>query len=81
MSGRGGDTGPDPRTGDTTLFKRTEKIESGWRIVPPLIDLWSDRKVDAPSPYAAGSQGPAEADELLACDGRSWPALLRSEMP
>jgi|RhiMethySRZTD1v2_1073278.scaffolds.fasta_scaffold55242_2 glucose-6-phosphate 1-dehydrogenase len=68
----------DCMTGDTTLFKRAEEIESGWRIVQPLIDLWSDGKVDA-SPYAAGSQGPAEADALLACDGRSWRALLRSE--
>jgi len=69
----------DCMTGDTTLFKRAEEIESGWRIVQPLIDLWSDGKVDAPSPYAAGSQGPAQADALLACDGRSWRALLRSE--
>ena len=65
----------DCMTGDTTLFKRAEEIEAGWRIVQPLIDLWSDGKVDAPSPYTAGSQGPAEADELLACDGRSWRAL------
>ena len=69
----------DCMTGDTTLFKRAEEIESGWRIVQPLIDLWSDGKVDPPSPYPAGSQGPAEADELLACDGRSWRALLRPE--
>jgi len=69
----------DCMTGDTTLFKRAEEIESGWRIVQPLVDLWSDGKVDAPSPYAAGSQGPAQADALLACDGRSWRALLRSE--
>jgi glucose-6-phosphate 1-dehydrogenase len=69
----------DCMAGDTTLFKRAEEIESGWRIVQPLIDQWSDGKVDAPSSYAAGSQGPAEADALLACDGRSWRALLRSE--
>ena len=47
----------DCMTGDTTLFQRADKIEAGWRIVQPLIDLWSDGKVDAPSPYPAGSQG------------------------
>jgi glucose-6-phosphate 1-dehydrogenase len=69
----------DCMTGDTTLFKRAEEIESGWRIVQPLIDLWSDGTADVPSPYTAGSQGPAQADELLARDGRSWRALLRPE--
>jgi glucose-6-phosphate 1-dehydrogenase len=69
----------DCMTGDTTLFKRAEEIEAGWRIVQPLIDQWSDGKADALAPYAAGSHGPAEADELLACDGRSWRALLRPE--
>jgi glucose-6-phosphate 1-dehydrogenase len=67
----------DCMTGDTTLFKRAEEIEAGWRIVQPLIDHWSDGKADAPSPYAAGSQGPADADELLVRDGRSWRALIR----
>jgi glucose-6-phosphate 1-dehydrogenase len=66
----------DCMTGDTTLFKRAEEIEAGWRIVQPLIERWSDRTIDRPSPYAAGSQGPAEADALLARDGRSWRALL-----
>jgi glucose-6-phosphate 1-dehydrogenase len=65
----------DCMTGDTTLFKRAEEIEAGWRIVQPLLDLWSDGDAAAPAAYAAGSQGPQEADELLACDGRQWRAL------
>jgi len=66
----------DCMIGDTTLFKRAEEIEAGWRIVQPLIDQWSERTVDAPSPYPAGSQGPEQADELLARDGRRWRTLL-----
>ena len=69
----------DCMTGDTTLFKRAEEIEAGWRIVQPLLDLWSQDKVDSPAPYAAGSQGPGEADELLARDGRRWRALLPTD--
>jgi glucose-6-phosphate 1-dehydrogenase len=65
----------DCMIGDTTLFKRAEEIEAGWRIVQPLLDLWSRKEV-APAPYAAGAQGPAAADELMARDGRHWRALV-----
>ncbi len=66
----------DCMIGDATLFKRAEEIEAGWRIVQPLIDAWSDGgRNEPPAPYAAGSQGPAEADELLARDGRHWRSL------
>jgi glucose-6-phosphate 1-dehydrogenase len=70
----------DCMMGDMTLFKRAEEIEAGWRIVEPLLDAWSVRN-DVPSFYAAGSQGPAEADELLLRDGRHWRSLdqLRSK--
>jgi len=71
----------DCMIGDTTLFKRAEEIEAGWRIVQPLLDLWSHGKVDPPAPYAAGSQGPKEAEALLARDGRHWRALADREKP
>jgi glucose-6-phosphate 1-dehydrogenase len=71
----------DCMTGDTTLFKRAEEIEAGWRIVQPLLDLWAGGAKDAPAPYRAGSQGPKEADELLARDGRQWRALVGPDRP
>jgi glucose-6-phosphate 1-dehydrogenase len=67
----------DCMIGDTTLFKRAEEIEAGWRIVQPLLEAWSNGRNDPPSSYAAGSEGPAEADELLARDGRQWRPLER----
>ena len=69
----------DCMLGDTTLFKRAEEIEAGWRIVQPLLELWSKSEIDPPALYPAGSQGPTAADELLARDGRQWRTLLRSE--
>jgi glucose-6-phosphate 1-dehydrogenase len=69
----------DCMIGDTTLFKRAEEIEAGWRIVQPLLEAWSGGRNDPPSIYAAGSEGPAEADELLARDGRQWRPLDRHE--
>ena len=69
----------DCMIGDTTLFKRAEEIEAGWRIVQPLLDAWSGGQNEPPSAYAAGSEGPAEADELMARDGRQWRALDQDE--
>ncbi len=58
--------------GDATLFQRADNIEAGWRVVQPVLDAWgSQRPGDFPN-YAAGSQGPAAADELLTRDGRAW---------
>jgi glucose-6-phosphate 1-dehydrogenase len=66
----------DCMIGDTTLFKRAEEIEAGWRLVQPLLDAWSNGgRNEPPAPYAAGSQGPSEADELIARDGRRWRSL------
>jgi glucose-6-phosphate 1-dehydrogenase len=51
--------------GDSTRFTRQDGVEETWRIMQPLLD--------APSPvhpYAPGSWGPAEADELVA--GYGW---------
>jgi len=77
--------GTDPHTGyetllyeamhgDRTLFKRADHIEYGWEIVQPVLDVWSALPPrDFPN-YAAGSWGPAAADELLTRDGRQWRA-------
>ncbi len=65
----------DCMIGDPTLFQRADNIEAGWRAAQPLLDLWaSSAPKDFPN-YAAGSDGPAAADELLARDGRAWRPL------
>jgi glucose-6-phosphate 1-dehydrogenase len=62
----------DCMIGDATLFQRADNIEAGWRAVQPILDLWADNTpADFPD-YAAGSSGPAAADDLLARDGRAW---------
>jgi glucose-6-phosphate 1-dehydrogenase len=51
--------------GDPTRFTRQDGVEETWRIMQPLLDT--------PGPvhrYAKGSWGPAQADDLLAGDGR-----------
>jgi glucose-6-phosphate 1-dehydrogenase len=62
----------DAMTGDQTLFHRMDIVEAGWQIVQPILDAWS-RDTASPLPvYKPGSWGPAEADSLLARDGRRW---------
>jgi len=61
----------DCMMGDATLFQRADNVEAGWRAVEPLLESWG-RGEGGVEPYAAGSQGPAGADQLLARDGRQW---------
>jgi len=65
----------DCMIGDATLFQRADNIEGGWRVVQPILDAWSEEPRAAPATYAAGSEGPAEADALLRRDGRQWRPL------
>ena len=60
----------DCMMGDATLFQRADNIEAAWAVVQPALDAWSQG--GDPEFYAAGSQGPDAADQLLARDGRHW---------
>jgi glucose-6-phosphate 1-dehydrogenase len=62
----------DVMIGDATLFQRADNIEWGWRVVQPVLDAWSAEKPENLPNYAAGTEGPTEADELLQRDGRHW---------
>jgi len=65
----------DAMVGDATLFQCAEMIEAGWRIVQPVLDAWLRDSDNGPFSYDAGSEGPAEAEALLARDGRHWRPL------
>lgn len=65
----------DCMIGDATLFQRADNIEAGWWAAQPILDAWaSNPPTDFPN-YAAGSNGPATADELMARDRRAWRPL------
>jgi glucose-6-phosphate 1-dehydrogenase len=51
--------------GDTTRFTRQDAVDETWRIMQPLLD--SPPPVH---PYAPGTWGPSEAEELVAGHGR-----------
>ena len=58
--------------GDGTLFQRADQVEAAWTIVDPILKAWAKTApTDFPN-YAAGSDGPKCADDLVARDGRHW---------
>jgi glucose-6-phosphate 1-dehydrogenase len=58
--------------GDATLFQRADQVEASWAVVEPLLRAWSAPPRESFPNYAAGSAGPAAADDLIARDGRAW---------
>jgi glucose-6-phosphate 1-dehydrogenase len=62
----------DCMIGDNILFQRADGVEAGWQAVQPFLDAWRQAGHEGLVRYKAGSMGPAEADELLARDGRQW---------
>jgi glucose-6-phosphate 1-dehydrogenase len=65
----------DCMIGDAILYPRADGIEAGWRVVQPFLDVRHDAPARRLATYRAGSEGPKEADELLARDGRHWRAI------
>ena len=65
--------------GDATLFTRRDEVEAEWRIITPIIEAWAR----LPSPqfpnYAAGSEGPDNADTLIHYDRQRWRSLKQDE--
>jgi glucose-6-phosphate 1-dehydrogenase len=62
----------DCMIGDATLFQQADEIETGWRIVQPILDDWNEAPARDLSIYPAGSEGPPSADDLMTRDGRHW---------
>ncbi len=66
----------DCMQGDQLLFVRADAVTLSWELLTPVIkateaDIYPKRFPN----YASGSNGPAEADDLLAREGRSWRPL------
>jgi glucose-6-phosphate 1-dehydrogenase len=58
--------------GDATLFIRRDEVEAAWSVVDPIREVWRDLPLSEKEFYAAGTWGPAAADELLATRGHTW---------
>lgn len=58
--------------GDATLFLRADFVEMAWQFLQPILDIWGTLPARKFPNYAAGTWGPAGADDLMAADGRQW---------
>jgi len=63
----------DAMSGDATLFARADEVEESWKFIDYIEKAWHESEnKPAMTEFAAGSWGPAEADELLGREGRVW---------
>ena len=62
----------DALQGDASLFTRADEVEEAWSIVDPIIDLWATGQPPEFPNYEAGTWGPAEAEDMIARDGKRW---------
>ncbi|HEY3280654.1 MAG TPA: glucose-6-phosphate dehydrogenase [Armatimonadota bacterium] len=62
----------DALLGDASLFARSDAIELAWRFMDPVLQAWEKGMGPELTAYQAGTWGPAEADDLMRRDGRTW---------
>jgi glucose-6-phosphate 1-dehydrogenase len=62
----------DAMQGDPTLFTRGDEIEAEWSIITPIEEAWEQLPMPRFPNYAAGSQGPKTANELIRKQARGW---------
>ena len=64
----------DCMRGDASLFSRSDLVETSWKIVQPILDVWGKEKDDTLPNYPFGSWGPKASFSLLSPrDKRRWP--------
>ncbi len=54
----------DVLRGDPTLFLRSDEVAAAWAFVDPVLAGWRESMPPAFPNYAAGTWGPADADQL-----------------
>jgi glucose-6-phosphate 1-dehydrogenase len=66
----------DAMRGDATLFTRRDEVESEWKIITPIEEAWAKLPPPQFPNYAAGSEGPEQAQNLLTPEGHRWMPLF-----
>src|SRR5690242_18493030 len=69
----------DVMQGDATLFTRSDEAEAQWHLITPIEEAWASQAVKELPVYAAGSDGPAEADDLIIGNGHHWRRLMETQ--
>ena len=64
--------------GDHSLFLRYDEVSWAWKVVDPILKVWSVERDYIPT-YGAGSWGPAEADRLFVREDQRWRNMLEDD--
>lgn len=62
--------------GNSTHFIRRDEVEMAWRIIDRIRSSWKGKDLKEEEFYAAGTWGPAAADQLLRRSGHFWRSTL-----
>lgn len=65
----------DCMLGDSTLFTRSDEVETAWAILDPVLQKWERGTGSFIELYRAGTWGPKQADDFIRADGREWRVL------
>jgi len=65
----------DAMRGDATLFTRGDEIEAEWSIITPIEEAWAQLPAPEFPNYAAGTEGPEAAQELISEELRGWHSI------
>ena len=68
----------DVMRGDHSLFLRYDEVEWAWRVVDPIIKVWSMER-DFINTYTAGSWGPRGTYRLFDREDQFWRHALNIE--
>jgi glucose-6-phosphate 1-dehydrogenase len=66
----------DCMRGDATLFNRRDSVDRAWELIQPALQVWE--ATPGVHFYDDGGPGPAEADQMIARDGKSWRELVKA---
>ena len=69
----------DAMRGDPTLFTRRDEVEAEWRIITPIEEAWQQLPPPQFPNYAAGTDGPDAAHNLIQYDHHRWRALASDD--
>lgn len=64
--------------GDSTLFLRYDEVEWAWRIVDPILKVWSVER-EYINTYESGTWGPIESRRLFDSETHNWRHSLSPE--
>ena len=68
----------DAMRGEATLFARWDEVEAAWEFVDTIREAWKNDAPPFPN-YRPGAWGPAEAERIVAADGKKWLVLQGGE--